>query len=141
MLQIIQMRRDHHALLWLEPQLLRSAEVDLRTGLVGLEHLSREDMREGHIAVLDHVGEERDVAVAEGAGRELLVQQADAFGGVWPRVEVVPNETEFDDLLVSPERAVVLSRGNESMFGEELAKGIKVVLIDGLVRDVWIICD
>lgn len=49
-------------------------QIDLGTGLVGLEHLCRVDVSEWHAAMLDHVFQEGNVAVTQCDGREFFVQ-------------------------------------------------------------------
>lgn len=72
------------------------------------------------------VGQQADVAVGEGRGGEVPVQQREAAGGVGPGREEVPDQGELGECLVGVEAGQVV-------LVEELREGVAVVLVDGFV--------
>lgn len=126
------MRRHHPALLRLQAQLIRRAQVHGGVGLVAAEHLGAEDVREGQLAEGREVVDQREVAVREGGGLDSeRVQLVQAGGGVGPGREAVPDQAEVvDDVLGQEGREVVLV--------EEGLEGGEVVLVDGVVGDAGV---
>lgn len=99
--------------------------------------------------MLDHVSEKGHVPVAKGAGGKLPVQEGKAAVGVRPGSEIVPDETELEDLLLIPERAIMdkrvgnvaLSREDELSLDEYVTEGMKMVFVNSLVRNAWVLSD
>ena len=131
----------HDALLRLEAHLLCGSEIDLRTRLVRLEHLGREDVCELHVAMLTHVVEQGQVAVAQRDSSEHLVEIEDALTSVWPGRESVPDHAQVLNLCFIPQRAimhelsrrVVLAWEEKASTREDVPKRLKVMFVDGLV--------
>ena len=89
-------------------------------------------MGPAQVGVRRHVGEERDVAVREGGGREARVEGGDAGAGVGPGVQVVPGQGEGVDLGRGPEVG-------DLPFVEEGAEGGVVVLVDADEGAGWVV--
>lgn len=99
--------------------------------------------------MLDHVGEKGHVPVAEGAGGKFRVHEGKAAIGVRPGSKIVPDETELEDLLFVPERAIVnkrvgdvaLSREDELSLDKDVAQSMEMVFIDRLVGNAGVLSD
>jgi len=93
--QVVVVGGDQHHLVRLQVHRPDDAEVGLGIGLVVAEGLAREAVVPRDAAVLGHVDQQRDVAVAERRHDELLLHHADALDRVRPRAQLVPQAREL----------------------------------------------
>ena len=92
--QVVVVGRHQHHLVRRHVEHPRHTQVGGRIGLVGAEHLGRQDAVPGQAAVLRHVGQQADVAVGQRADHEARLQARQARHRVGPGIEAVPDLVE-----------------------------------------------
>src|SRR3989344_5229261 len=92
--QVVVVRGYQRHLLGLQVEHARYAQVGLRAGFVGLEHLSAQHAVPRWPGALGHVGEQADVAVGQRGDGEACLEPREAFHAVGPGIEPVPHMVE-----------------------------------------------
>src|SRR5439155_21163264 len=120
--EIVVVRRDQRALIRLEPEHGRRAEVTARLRLVEARDLRAENRIPRQSRALGHVDQERHVAVGQRGEDVLALEPREARHGIGPRIEAMPGAVEIVE--VSGHHAL------DAELSDDLAQALPVEVVE-----------